>query len=213
MNLALVDDLQSDLEYLQKLLLEYLSFVHEKSCFSLYYSGEEFLSVFYPGKFDAVFLDNLMDGINGMETAGRRLFHTHYFYHYRGKLCPGRIYGTGYGLYLKTCFKKTSCLSHEPSSWTKEFPAYHRNQRKPYDPLSESGRCPVRTFRWTFSGNPDHFRYFETLHDLGIFSIPFTAAGRIRGILLRTPVSELLPGLCGMFRLCKRFHFSQLCDV
>ena len=71
MNLALVDDLQSDLEYLQKLLLEYLSFVHEKSCFSLYYSGEEFLSVFYPGKFDAVFLDNLMDGINGMETARR----------------------------------------------------------------------------------------------------------------------------------------------
>lgn len=71
MNLALVDDLQSDLEYLQKLLSEYFSFVHEKSCVSLYYSGEEFLSVFCPGRFDAVFLDNLMDGINGMETAHR----------------------------------------------------------------------------------------------------------------------------------------------
>lgn len=71
MNLALVDDLQSDLEYLQKLLSEYCSFVHEKSRFSLYYSGEEFLSVFCPEKFDAVFLDNLMDGINGMETARR----------------------------------------------------------------------------------------------------------------------------------------------
>lgn len=71
MNLALVDDLPYDLEYLQKLLSEYFSFIHEKPCFSLYSSGEEFLSVFCPGKFDAVFLDNLMDGINGMETARR----------------------------------------------------------------------------------------------------------------------------------------------
>lgn len=71
MNLALVDDLQYDLEYLQKLLLEYFSSVQEKPCISLYTSGEEFLSVFCPGKFDAVFLDNLMDGLSGMETARR----------------------------------------------------------------------------------------------------------------------------------------------
>lgn len=71
MNLALVDDLQYDLEYLQKLLSEYLLFVHETPRFSLYLSGEEFLSAFCPGKFDAVFLDNLMNGINGMETARR----------------------------------------------------------------------------------------------------------------------------------------------
>lgn len=71
MNLALVDDLQYDLEYLQKLLLEYFSLIHETPQFSLYLSGEEFLSTFYPGKFDAVFLDNLMNGINGMETARR----------------------------------------------------------------------------------------------------------------------------------------------
>lgn len=71
MNLALADDLPYDLEYLQKLLSEYFSSVQEKLRVFLYSSGEEFLSVFYPGKFDAVFLDNLMDGINGMETARR----------------------------------------------------------------------------------------------------------------------------------------------
>ena len=54
MNLALVDDLPYDLEYLQKLLSEYFSSVQEKLRVFLYSSGEEFLSVFYPGKFDAV---------------------------------------------------------------------------------------------------------------------------------------------------------------
>ena len=71
MNLALVDDLPYDLEYLQKLLSEYFSLIHEKLCVSLYSGGEEFLSVFCPGTFDAVFLDNLMDGINGIQTARR----------------------------------------------------------------------------------------------------------------------------------------------
>lgn len=71
MNLALVDDFQYDLEYLQKLLSECSSIIRETLYVSLYSCGEEFLSGFCPGKFDAVFLDNLMDGISGMETARR----------------------------------------------------------------------------------------------------------------------------------------------
>jgi len=71
MNLALVDDLDYDLNALQKLFSEYFSLIHEKSNYYLYLSGEEFLADFCPGKFDAVFLDTLMDGINGIETARR----------------------------------------------------------------------------------------------------------------------------------------------
>lgn len=71
MNLALVDDLDYDLNDLQKLFSEYFSLIHEKSNYFLYLSGEEFLADFCPGKFDAVFLDTLMDGINGIETARR----------------------------------------------------------------------------------------------------------------------------------------------
>lgn len=71
MNLALVDDIDYDLDELQKLLSEYFLLIHENSQYFFYPSGEEFLSDFYPGKLDVVFLDNLMDGINGMETARR----------------------------------------------------------------------------------------------------------------------------------------------
>ena len=69
MNIALVDDLECDLKNLKTLLSEYFSRQHVPCRFSLYLSGEQFLSAFCPGKFDAVFLDNLMDGLNGMETA------------------------------------------------------------------------------------------------------------------------------------------------
>ena len=71
MNFALVDDLKYDLDNLQKLLLEYFSLTKREPEISLFFSGEAFLSAFFPGRFDAVFLDNLMDGLSGMETARR----------------------------------------------------------------------------------------------------------------------------------------------
>ena len=71
MNFALVDDLKYDLANLQKLLLEYFSLTKREPEISLFFSGEAFLSAFFPGRFDAVFLDNLMDGLSGMETARR----------------------------------------------------------------------------------------------------------------------------------------------
>lgn len=71
MNLALVDDVEYDLQALRSLLVEYGLEQHVKFRFSLFSSGEQFLADYRGGRFDAVFLDNLMDGLNGMETARR----------------------------------------------------------------------------------------------------------------------------------------------
>ena len=69
MKIAIVDDLASDRRHLQDMLCSYFTYKHmvfEITCFE---SGESFLKAFRPGSFTAVFLDNLMEGINGMETA------------------------------------------------------------------------------------------------------------------------------------------------
>ncbi len=71
MNAALVDDLESDLRILENLLKEYFSLQGLEFHGSFFLSGEQFLSAFCPGRFDMIFMDNLMDGINGMETARR----------------------------------------------------------------------------------------------------------------------------------------------
>ena len=71
MNAALVDDLESDLRILENLLKEYFSLQGLEFQGSFFLSGEQFLSAFCPGRFDMIFMDNLMDGINGMETARR----------------------------------------------------------------------------------------------------------------------------------------------
>lgn len=69
MNLAVVDDVLSELRQLEQQLAGYLSEKHINYKIFTYSNGEDFLSAYRPGQFDAVFLDNLMDGINGMETA------------------------------------------------------------------------------------------------------------------------------------------------
>ncbi len=71
MNLALVDDVESDLQMLRSLLTEYCSEQHVNLSLSLFLSGEQFLADYRPGRFDAVFLDNLMEGLSGMDTARR----------------------------------------------------------------------------------------------------------------------------------------------
>lgn len=71
MNLALVDDLEYDLHSLEKLITDYFFRKNIKYNISLFLTGEEFLSSFRPGRFDAIFLDNLLDGINGMDVARR----------------------------------------------------------------------------------------------------------------------------------------------
>lgn len=71
MNFAVVDDVESELQQLERQLVSCLSEKRIDYKIFVFSSGEQFLSAYRPGCFDAVFLDNLMDGINGMETARR----------------------------------------------------------------------------------------------------------------------------------------------
>lgn len=71
MRFAIVDDVALDRRRLAELLHGYCDSRHlvcESSC---YESAEEFLKAYRPEYFSAVFLDNLMGGINGIETARR----------------------------------------------------------------------------------------------------------------------------------------------
>lgn len=71
MNLAIVDDSEPELLQLKTQLELCFSERHIDYQFFCFSSGEDFLAAYGPGRFDAVFLDNLMGGINGMETARR----------------------------------------------------------------------------------------------------------------------------------------------
>lgn len=69
--LAVVDDLAWDRDRISTLLTAYGARMHRPwrvRCFS---SGEAFLDSLMPGRYEMVFLDILMDGIDGMETARR----------------------------------------------------------------------------------------------------------------------------------------------
>ncbi len=69
MNLAVVDDLESDRNRIRQMLDTYFNQNHMICNITLFSSGEEFLQAFHPADYDAVFLDNVMAGIGGMETA------------------------------------------------------------------------------------------------------------------------------------------------
>ncbi|MCD8231817.1 MAG: LytTR family DNA-binding domain-containing protein [Clostridiales bacterium] len=69
MYFAIVEDQKSDRDHLISLIEEYCAQKREIITFSSYENGESFLSDFYPGRFSAIFLDILMDGSSGIETA------------------------------------------------------------------------------------------------------------------------------------------------
>jgi len=69
MNLAIVDDVESELRQLEQQITACLSEKRIDYKIFTFSGGAEFLAAYRPGCFDAVFLDNLMDGMNGMETA------------------------------------------------------------------------------------------------------------------------------------------------
>ncbi|MCI9180080.1 MAG: response regulator transcription factor [Lachnospiraceae bacterium] len=71
MHLAIVDDLETDLQSLKNLLCTYLEPRHIIHEISLFTSGEQFLSGFWPGRYDILFLDNQLGGISGMDIAHR----------------------------------------------------------------------------------------------------------------------------------------------
>lgn len=71
MNIAIVDDLQMDRQILQGFISRYC--LENRICFSSreFESGEALLTVFEQKKFDVIFLDIYMNGIDGIETAQR----------------------------------------------------------------------------------------------------------------------------------------------
>lgn len=70
MNIAILEDLQSDYETLQNVLKDCMQ--NQNIKYELYWfkTGEAFLADFSPEKYDLLFFDMLLgDGINGMDTA------------------------------------------------------------------------------------------------------------------------------------------------
>lgn len=69
MKVAIVDDRESDLLLLQKILERFFDFMGIEAKIHNYESGEAFLSSVNKQPYDLVFLDIFMPGLNGMETA------------------------------------------------------------------------------------------------------------------------------------------------
>lgn len=78
MNLAIVDDIERDSYTLRTLLSDYFKRKCIACHITVFSSGEDFLESSRPGSFDVVFLDIMMKGMNGMETARRlRIYDPH----------------------------------------------------------------------------------------------------------------------------------------
>ena len=71
MKAAIIDDLETCREDLQKCLHQYFSehYAGETPSVKEFSSGEEFLSQFQPEAWDIIFIDQYMDGLSGIETA------------------------------------------------------------------------------------------------------------------------------------------------
>lgn len=69
MNIAIIDDLYADRHFLADLISRYCQKNRIVVQTQLFESGETFLSRFARGRFDIIFLDIYMSGIDGMQTA------------------------------------------------------------------------------------------------------------------------------------------------
>ncbi len=69
MRFAIIDDVAHDRRHLSELLNSYCNDRHLVCEIFCYESAETFLKAYQSGFFSAIFLDNLMDGLNGIETA------------------------------------------------------------------------------------------------------------------------------------------------
>lgn len=69
MQIAIVEDIENDSRELIKMLKSYFQNKNISADWTCYSSGQDFLDSHYPGRYDLVFLDIYMDGINGMDTA------------------------------------------------------------------------------------------------------------------------------------------------
>lgn len=71
MRLAIVEDLETDRRRLAGLIRRDCARMGESADISIYESGETFLEQYRPGSCDGVFLDILLGGISGIDTAKR----------------------------------------------------------------------------------------------------------------------------------------------
>ncbi|MBQ9403989.1 MAG: response regulator transcription factor [Synergistaceae bacterium] len=68
MHIAIVDDSLTDLLRLKNFIKSWLS-LHESGDIKSFMSGQELLKHFIPGAFNIIFLDIIMNELNGIETA------------------------------------------------------------------------------------------------------------------------------------------------
>ena len=71
MNIAIVDDLTVDLQKLKILLEQYASMHRIDLEISCFHSAESFLAEYRPYQYTILFLDIFMDGMTGVEAAGK----------------------------------------------------------------------------------------------------------------------------------------------
>ena len=69
MQIAIVEDIENDSRELIKMLKSYFQNKNISADWTCYSSGQDFLDSHYPGRYDLVFLDIYMDGINGMDLS------------------------------------------------------------------------------------------------------------------------------------------------
>ena len=71
MKIAIVDDIQKEAETLSAFLHEYETQNQIRLEVDCYTSAEEILQIIQPGRFDLIFMDIYMGGMNGIEAAER----------------------------------------------------------------------------------------------------------------------------------------------
>lgn len=73
MKAAIIDDMKSCREELRKCLHQYFKeqYAGETPAVEEFSSGEDFLSQFQPEAWDVIFIDQYMDGLSGIDTAGQ----------------------------------------------------------------------------------------------------------------------------------------------
>ena len=71
LNIAVVDDLEIDCERIEKCTQQYFLDQHKTADVVRYYNAEDFLKAYRKGEYQIMFLDVIMDEMNGLELAKR----------------------------------------------------------------------------------------------------------------------------------------------
>lgn len=69
MNIAIIDDLQEEIDKLKEILIKYSSENNIKFNMDFFLSAEDFFKNYHPCKYSVIFMDIYMDNMTGMEAA------------------------------------------------------------------------------------------------------------------------------------------------